>query len=66
MARTVAGRPLSAADVIDRLTVLGLDRDRAIRIVSIADAFGIKAEALPAGMVTIHVVSGGYRMEVQL
>ena len=64
MARTVAGRPLSAADVIDRLTVL-LDRDRAIRIVAIADAFGIKAEALPAGMVTIHVVSGGYRMEVQ-
>ena len=65
MARTVAGRPLSAADVIDRLTVL-LDRDRAIRIVAIADAFGVKAESLPTGMVTIHVVSGGYRMEVQI
>lgn len=66
MARTAAGRPLSAADVIDRLTVLGLDRDRAIRVVAIADAFGVKAEALPDGLVTIRVATGGYHMEVQL
>lgn len=66
--RTVAARrPLAdtagadARAMCDRLVSLGFERWRAERIVSIAGAYGIKAEVLPGkGLVTVQLTRDGY------
>jgi len=65
--RTTAGK--RGETYTARAAVLALekwfDRDRAVRIVAIAGTFGIKAEALPKGMVTVRLAGwSGYTIEV--
>lgn len=76
MARTVAGRrqepagkPMTGQEVLDKLMTLRdiygdlIDGPRAMRLLAICNQHGIKAEALYRGMVTIHLVPGGYTLE---
>jgi hypothetical protein len=67
--RTVSGKrgPVVYRDheIVSTVMALGFDNDRAIRIVAICQAFGVKSEALPDGLVTLRTVPGGFTMEVQ-
>lgn len=63
MRTTAATRPAeetwTARAAAGELTKRGLDRDTAIRVVSIAGAFGIKGECIPGGgVVTVKLVPG--------
>lgn len=63
--RTTAGQRVdyTAREAAD-LLCKWFDRDRATRIVAIARAFGIKAEALPKGMVTLR--AAGTRLTIEV
>lgn len=70
MARTVAGkRPqkpqgsLSSQDVMDKLMELGVDGIKAMRLLTIANQFGIKSEVIPGkGIWTIQLTETGYSL----
>jgi hypothetical protein len=49
----------------DKVMTFGFDSDRAARIVSIAGTYGVKAEAIADGMITVRSSPGGYTLEVQ-
>jgi hypothetical protein len=66
--RSVAGRrdgrtytPKEAVEFLTRW----FPRDRAIRVVAVAQAFGIKSEALPKGLVTLRVSGDRITIEVR-